>query len=524
VYDDPLALEVARAPLQHLVPRRFGFTYLTIHFDQFLWGSWVPGFHLTNLLLHSLCASLVAGCALALGARPFAASLCGLLFAVHPVHVEAVASIENRKDILAMMFVAGSVMLYRSRWRPRWCYPASLACFALGMHAKEVAAVGLAAMLPLTDLLPDSTSAVRSSARLRRAAGRAVPVLMLGLIVTGSAAGNIFEKFSVRSIAAETDGTVSSYDEVLATAAGSVPDVARLLFFPAKLSVDYPKRPQTSLTNRRASAGLLLTLSWIAVAALLARRAPVAAFSMVWTLVMYLPVSNVVPLTPFFVAERYLYVPSFGVCLTVALGIEALHRSLAGDGTKAWVRAAPIGLAAVLIVTGAMRSAVRNRDWRDGLSLWTSALRTVPEGSGKIHGELGLVLWELGRGNEAIRHLTRALDIGPEEADFHNNLALALLQARRPSEAIGHLRRALEMRPEEPLTRFNLARTLLEVGKADEALVHLRHVAREEAWHDVSPTTKAALAERGLSAAEFRVTIRRWLDDATSARTKRPGP
>jgi hypothetical protein len=268
----------------------------------------------------------------------------------------------------------------------------------------------------------------------------------------------------------------------------------------------------------------LLTLSWIAVAALLARRAPVAAFSMVWTLVMYLPVSNVVPLTPFFVAERYLYVPSFGVCLTVALGIEALHRSLAGDGTKAWVRAAPIGLAAVLIVTGAMRSAVRNRDWRDGLSLWTSALRTVPEGSGKIHGELGLVLWELGRGNEAIRHLTRALDIGPEEADFHNNLALALLQARRPSEAIGHLRRALEMRPEEPLTRFNLARTLLEVGKADEALVHLRHVAREEAWHDVSPTTKAALAERGLSAAEFRVTIRRWLDDATSARTKRPGP
>src|SRR6185503_17614698 len=96
-------------------------------------------------------SSLVAALGLRLGARPWAACAAGLLFAVHPVHAEAVASIENRKEILAMILVAASVLLYLA---PRgWATPAALAAWALAMHAKEVAAVGLALVLPLADVL-----------------------------------------------------------------------------------------------------------------------------------------------------------------------------------------------------------------------------------------------------------------------------------------------------------------------------------------------------------------------------------
>src|SRR5262245_10914761 len=150
-----------------LALQRFGLTYLTIHAEQLLWRDWVPGFHIGNVALHAIASGLVGSLALRLGARPRAACAAGLLFAVLPVHAEAVASIENRKEILAMIFVAASVLLYLV---PRaWTTIAALVAWALAMHAKEVAAVGLVLALPLVDVLARGVP-------LGRALGRTVPV------------------------------------------------------------------------------------------------------------------------------------------------------------------------------------------------------------------------------------------------------------------------------------------------------------------------------------------------------------
>jgi tetratricopeptide (TPR) repeat protein len=414
-----------------------------------------------------------------------------------------------------MLFAAASVILYRSTWRPRWCYAGALACVALAMHAKEVAAVGLVAMLPLAGLLP-GPDAGDAAQRRRRAMHRTLPLLVLGVLATGWYGGSVWRAFAPAEIARNAGSTFKTYGEVLATSAASIPDVGRLLVYPARLSADYPPPIRRRLTERRSAAGLLLLAGWIAVAAAAVRAAPLFAFGLAWTVITYLPVANVVPLTSYFLAERYLYVPSFGLCLAGALLLAGLYGRSA---TRALVAA----LTLALVLGGAARSTLRNRDWRDSVSLWTAALRAVPQGSSRIHAELGLALLEAGRGAEAIPHLQLAVEIGPVEADFHNNLALALEQAGRPAEAVAHYERALAMEPGNPIFRYNLGRTLVTVGRPQQGLAHLRVVAQEEAWVGAPPWVGAALAARGTSPAELRATLRDWLATrGASTPTSRP--
>ena len=320
VYDDPMAVEFATSPAADLALRRFGLSYLSIHLDRLVWDAWAPGLHATNLALHAVASTLTALLALRVSAAPGAALLAGLLFAVHPVHVEAVASIENRKDLLAMVFVASSALLYMRPVRAPWTLPAAIGAWLLALLAKDAAAIGLAAMLPLHDTL------LRPPAERAAAVRRALPLAAVAVVATIVAAGSLVDRFSPNAVLKATTGHTRTYGESLRTTLASVPSVARLLVAPATLSADYPVHVPASFADPGVLAGALAVVVCVAATIVAARRAPVVAWATAWVLVMYLPVSNVVPLTQFFVAERYLYVPSFGVCLLGALGDEELRQ------------------------------------------------------------------------------------------------------------------------------------------------------------------------------------------------------
>ncbi len=498
VYDDPLALARAAQSPATLVLRRFGLTYLTIHAEQLAWRDWTPGFHLGNLVLHALASSLVALLGVRLGARPWAACAAGLLFAVHPVHAEAIASIENRKEILAMIFVAASVLLYLA---PRaWTTIAALAAWALAMHAKEVAAVGLALVLPLADVLIRRLPVARAARRL-------VPVAALGLVATALYGGNVLAQFAPAAVTKATSGAATSFGDSLLVAAASLPSVVRLLVFPKTLSADYPPPRPDGLLDARVLAGLALAATALATIVLTARRVPLVAFAVAWIITLYLPLANVVPLGPHFVAERYLYVPSFGACLLVALGLDAIRRR---------APAGALALLALLVVSGALRSMARVPEWHDSLSLWESALRAVPEGSSNIHSELGLALSAAGRTDEAIEQMRRALARGPEKADTLSNLGIELMKLGRDEDAIPYFARALEIWPDNPVFHYNLGSAFLRAGHLEEALRELRIAASDETWRSADPAFGAALAARGLTEQEFRRTIEQWLAENAS--------
>jgi tetratricopeptide (TPR) repeat protein len=447
VYDDEWTL--ARLPgYSYITSLAFlrtghGLSYAVHLLDLWLWGPWPPGFHFTNIFLHSLASALVAYVTLALSGSTRVAGLCGALFAVHPVHVEAVASFANRRDVLAMVFVMLALILWCRRSRSLASSLGGLLCLGLGLLSKEVAAIGLLPMLFLADLLLIPADGASWSRRLRQSLVRFTPILLFGVLVTWMFAGDVRRYFTEESIHYETIGYLRTYDEVLVTAAGSVPQIARLLFCPRVLSVDYPVRTEPSVGDPSVILGLALFVCWIAGAILLIRRCPIIAFAMTWIVVTYLPTSNVVPLTQFFVAERYLYVPSFGACLVVGVVLDRAiaHGAKSGRG---WLRLGACTVAVTLILAGGGRSVVRNRDWRDGVSLWSGAIEAGFETS-RAHDCLGWALAKKGRYGEAMEHYLKASRMGSPNPHAMANLASLLLSVGRTEEAIHWCEEVLDL-------------------------------------------------------------------------------
>src|SRR5262249_45690195 len=150
----------------------------SIRLDRLLWDAWAPGLHLTNVVVHAAATALAAGCALLLTGVASTAFLTGLLFAVHPVHVEAVASIENRKELLAFVFVAAALLLRCRRPRRAVSSSGALAALVLAFGAKDVAAAGAAVMLAAADLVRDDAESSRM---------HLVPWVLGPLVIAGAA-------------------------------------------------------------------------------------------------------------------------------------------------------------------------------------------------------------------------------------------------------------------------------------------------------------------------------------------------
>ena len=482
VYDDAWKAQIfsGSAPsAEHLWRMNRGLTHAVHWLDYRLWGDWTPGFHLTNGALHALAAALAAALAFSLSRSRRVGLLCGLLFAVHPVHVEAVASFANRKDILAMIFVALAMIAWRGTNRPLLRYAAALIFFALGLLAKEVAVVGLVAMFFLADLLPEEGDERPLSKRAPEALLRILPFAAGGLLVAWrlglQASMRLADTFSPVSIRDLTEDQLSSYGQVLANAAAAVPDHLRLLVFPLRLSADYPLSPAMALTSPKALFGLALTALWIGGAIFLARRAPLAGLAMAWPLVMLLPLVNLVPLTTFFVADRYLYVPSFGICLLAAW---ALDQGLARNPSPAR-RQAVIAAALVLLVAGAARSVARNRDWRDSETLWSSSLRQGIS-TWRVHSGFATAVAQQGRYEVAIEHFERSLALLPSRVETWRSLAGALQQAGRTGEALAAARTILEHAPHDAYSHYLLATAAFQEGERHTAHQHYRQALLRE--------------------------------------------
>lgn len=475
IYDDkmtadhipPLSLAVV---LDRLKSSR-GLTNIVHSVDKSLWGAWLPGFHLTNVLLHATASALASCAALALTRSRRAALLCGLFFAVHPVHTEVVASYAYRKDSLAMIFVLLALLLWLRERRRVLGYLGALLCLGLGMMCKEVAAIGLVPMLFLVDLLPGHGHPVAGRERLKRAALRAVPFLVLG----GAAAGYILTSVSMEaprhSIWHESNGLLSDYGDILATSLAAVPELGRLLVAPLTLSPDYPMRPQDGFGGPLVFLGIVILVGWSLLILRWMRRAPVASFAAAWIPVTYIPCSNVLPLTSFFVAERYLYVPSFGFCLLIAALID---RALLDQGEAAprWRLPAVTAFAALLIVGGGVRSAMRNRDWSGEVRLWAASIRAGVD-TGRIRGNLGLALLLDDRVGESIAHLRRAVELHPC-TKWRLPLAVACYREGLLAESASECREVLELQPQHREARKLLEQIRLVSGSTDGAAMSLK--------------------------------------------------
>lgn len=517
-------------------------TLLSLMLDHAAWGFDPFGYHLTNILLHGLNSALLFLLVLSLGrkrrpgpdgpaevperepdetgsGRLYLAVLSGLVFALHPLQAEAVNIASFRADLLCAFFCFSSLLAFS-----RAAYLPALLCFTLGLFSKETAV-----MLPLAALLyawlfpPEKGGwlSAGSLARLRN-------VRVLYYTVLSAELGLVFllyfwaERFqyplqrAIFPVLPWSISPLSSFSAYVNTISLSALHYFKLLLFPVGLSLEY----QLPLSGTVVNAGMFLALglAGLCYAAFRSAAGRELKFGLGFLLIMYLPVSNLVPLVNT-VNDRYMYLPlaGFGVALS-ALILAGLRRlsALRGDFPAAL---AP-GLCAALLCLYGCGTVAEGGRFRDMLAVYSAAAAVSPQNPNARynlalacmeHGDysgavrefeavivasplyrrveiwhsLGVCWEKLGNAGKAKAFYAKVLLVSPGKETF-TNLADMMQKEGRPDSAAWLLRKSLELGP-DPVSSNNLGTYYARRKEFSEAIRYYREAVRQrpdytEAW------------------------------------------
>lgn len=446
-------------------------TLLSHMLDCQLFGLEPRGHHLTSLLLHlANVVLLFAVLARMTGAR-WRSALVAALFAVHPTHVESVAWVAERKDVLCALFwLLGMGAYLRYVRRPSVArYLPVAAALALALAAKPMA-VTFPLVLLLLDLWPLGRLRLEAGSPGLRT-GLALVVEKLPLLAMSLAAG-------IATLAAQ-EATVSSLARLpfgarLANAAVAGAAYLGKTLVPRELAAFYPLRGDLSAWQVAAAAALLAALTAAAVVAL--RRAPYLTVGWSWFLVTLAPVAGLIQVGAQAMADRYTYLPSIGLFIALAWGAAALvagrHPRPPRQHRAAVVVAS--GLAAVAVVALVPVTRAQVATWADTATLFRHAL-AVTRDNYLAHINLAYALEEAGgAGDEALAHFRTARAIVPRSVEANAALGTALAARGRPAEALPYLRTAVAVDPKDARVRVDLAAALDDLGDREGAIVELR--------------------------------------------------
>jgi len=418
------------------------------------------GYHLVNLVLHLLVTALVYLVALRMGMGQEAALVAAAIFAVHPLHTEAVTGIVGRAELLMAAGVLGSLWL-ADAGRPVM----SLLAFALAMFAKEQAMV-LPAVLVLYDLC-----VVRPRSVLLRYGGYAL-VLAAYLLIRALVLGrvNTVSVFFLDNPLPHLDGYLWTLNAM--KVAGHY---LWLCIWPVSLSADYSYNA-IPLAGSLLEPGVVLgILGWSGLVGVAAwsfvRGTRRACFAVGLMVVSFLPASNLLIPIGTIMGERLFYLPSAGLCLLVGLVYERAtgQQSAVSGQPSAPLVTRHLSLLLVVLICLAMtvRTVARNQDWASTETLMGSAAQVVPE-SAKVHAALGGVALVKQDWSKAFEHFHRATELYPDyihtAVTINLNLGTALLKTGQTTDAIQAFERAVALDPGSSVTQFNLALGYTERG------------------------------------------------------------
>jgi len=417
----------------------------------------VLAFYLVRRILPEWCAWVVAA-----------------LFAVHPVHVEAVANGVGQSELLVAVFMLPAVTLYlRDRMRdggalaPR-TIAAILSLYAAACFSKEHGIV-LPALLVAAEL---TVIAVSESFRERVKRLRPFYLGLMAIAVAFLAArSRVFAGQGIvgfQPFQPFASLHISSTDRIL-TAIGVVPDWFRLLYWPAHLSSEYSP-PDTEIAQGPSVSqlpGLVLLLAIIALGVTLRRRKPELSFGIAVVAITLLPSSNFLITTGIVVAERTLFLPSLGAMIVLGALLVPAVAAWREKFTGA-VRFAPQLLCGVMLVTGAARSERRASVWHDNDTLFRNAVVDSPLAY-RTHYMLGSWLFQHHHMKEGEAQYKIALKLFPYDPYMTFNLAERYREFGLCAPAIPFYRWTWDLDPDFPMGRTQLAVCLLEVGQYDAA-------------------------------------------------------
>ncbi len=433
-------------------------TTITHMLDCQLHGLNAGWHHFTNVLLHCLAVVLLFVALERMTGALWRSAFVSAVFAVHPLHVESVAWIAERKDVLSAVFFMVTLLAYfhytRSPSIGRYLIVAIV--FALGLMSKPMLVT-----LPFVLLLLDYWPLGRFDAH-RSNTGRQVLQLVMEKIplIALSAVSSLITFLAQRGAIGWTEQLPMS--ERITNAFVAYVVYIRQMFWPTELAVFYP-HPENRLPIWEVSLALIILVGIMAAAFVLRKRAPYLVTGWLWYLGMLVPVIGLLQVGWQGHADRYTYLPQIGLYIAVTWALTDLIRSWRFQRTAL--------SAAALIVIGALswRGWLQTSYWRDSETLFTHALAVTSNNDVALNN-LGIIFLDKGQLDDAISKLQAAIDLRPENAPAHDNLAKALLKKGQVAEAMVHYRKFLELEPANVEARNTLGTALIQQGHIREAI------------------------------------------------------
>ena len=434
--------------------------------DCQLYGLKPGAHHFTNVLLHSIVAILLLLVLQRMTGGPsgtgsiWRSAFVAAVFAIHPLRVESVAWIAERKDVLSGVFFMLTLLTYFRYVRVRSIghYLTVLFMFALGLMCKPML-VTLPFVLLVLDYWPlgrirGQKSDVSGHENLVMLVVEKIPLVGL------SAISSVVTFLAQRGAVGWTEQL-----PVLARINNAVVTYAAYMWqmlWPVKLAVFYP-HPESRLPLWEIILCLLLLIGITAAAVVLRKSRPYFITGWLWYLGMLVPVIGLVQVGWQGRADRYTYLPQIGLYIAITWGIA--------DVTAAWRWQREILTAGTAIVVGLLswRASVQASYWRDSETLFTHAL-AVTSNNDVAENNLGIVFLQKGQLDEAISLLKSAVDLRPDNSPAHENLAKALLQKGQVADALVHYRKLLELQPDNMEVHNIVGTVLVQQGQIREGV------------------------------------------------------
>lgn len=488
------------------VPQYYPLTFTSLWVDHHLWGTHPAGYHVVNVVLHAVNAILVWR-VLALLALP-GAWLAAAIFAVHPVHVESVAWITERKNVLSGVFYLLALLAYLrfaglgAPVARRRVYALALGLFACALLAKTVTCT-----LPVVALL---VLWAKRGTLTRRDVLPVLPFLAVGAVLAGVTVW--MERHHVGAHGAAW--ALSLVDRVL-IAGRALWFYAATLAWPRRLTFIYPRWTIDAAAWWQYVPPLAAALVVAVLVAARRRIGPwplVAVLCFAVTLAPALGFVDVYPMRYSFVADHFQYLASAALIALAAAGIARGEARLRRAGRAlAAERRVGAGAAAALLLVLAALTWRQARAYSGEETLWRDTLAKNP-GAAMAYVNLGMVLHREGRLVAATDAFAAALRLDPADAEVHGDMGVTLASRGMNAEARRHLEEAVRLAPDAAEAHNNLANALVAAGDVDGALAHYREATRlRPDYADAHNNLANALVQRGdpvAAVAEYRAALR----------------
>jgi tetratricopeptide (TPR) repeat protein len=451
-------------------------TWLSHMLDCNLYGLNPSGHHMTNLFFHMANTLMLFLLLHRMTASPWRSGFVAALFAIHPLHVESVAWVAERKDVLYAFFWLLSIWSYVLYVQTPKCsrYLLVILCFVLSIMSKPMA-VTLPFALLLLDYWPlgrlrlrktdnglnpsvlKSVNVVPRSVLFSRLVLEKIPLFFLAAVLS---------LFTI--LAHRGSGAISSLDKLplevrIGNALVSYIKYISKMIWPDRLAILYP-HPIILPFREVVGAALLLVVVTVLVF-LVRRKYPYFIAGWLWFLGTLLPVIGLIQAGTQALADRFTYLPFIGLFIMLVFGISDIL------GRWRYGRAALATSGALLVAVLMISTVLQVQIWRNSVTLFDHTLRMTVNNY-LIHNNLGVTLARQGNEQEAFDHYIKALEINPRYSDARYNVATLLARQGKDQEAIAHFAELLRVKPDKVEAHNDLGVILAKHGKTQESVAH----------------------------------------------------